>query len=155
MTPQVLSRRISLLATLALLAVTGCNESADQAVPLPPLLNKATAGSGWGSACPPGNETDRKKIEAAGKLAVSPEMEQRLKKEFPPGTHNDRLIAALTAQGFTIAAPCETDKTIQQASFFWTESGFHVANVFATVYWKLDERGRVVWTKGFIFYSGL
>jgi hypothetical protein len=143
-----------LFATVAAIGLTGCIETEQQAVPLPPLLHKATAGGGWASACPPRSENERKMIETS-RLAVSPEVEQRLRDEFPPGSDEDRLIAVLTAQGFKLVAPCETDQTIQRAQFFRKGTGFLPYSTSATIYWKIDVQRRIVWTKGFVSYSGL
>ncbi|MFY9260561.1 MAG: hypothetical protein WAO71_08650 [Gallionella sp.] len=137
------------------LFLVGCNESSGEITPLPPLLKKATAGSGWSSACPPKNEKERQMIESSGKLAVSPQVEQRLRDEFPSGSNDELLIAALLAQNFKLGKPCDTDPTIQRASFFQKGTGLLPYSTIATVYWKVDEQRRIVWTKGFVSYSGL
>jgi hypothetical protein len=146
---------VTLFATAASLTLSGCLESSASTTPLPPLLQKATAGSGWSSACPSRNEKEQKMIETTGQFAVSPEVEQRLRDQFPPGSNESRLIAALTTQGFKQEAPCETDQTIQRASFFRKGTGILPYDIGATVYWKIDEQGRIVWTKGFVAYGGL
>ncbi len=155
MTHHFHSLCIVFIVTVACLFLVGCNESDQQTTTLPPLLQKTKAGGGWDSACPPRNEKERKMIEMVGRLAVSPEVEQRLRDEFPPGSSDDRLVAVLTAQGFKLIEPCETDQTIQRASFFQKGTGIIPYDVNATVYWKIDNQRRVIWTKGFLSYSGL
>lgn len=91
----------------------------------------------------------------ASGLAVSPEVDRRLRDEFPPGSNDDRLVAVLKAQGFKFVAACETDQTIRRASFFQKGTGLVPYDVDANVYWKIDGQRRIVWTKGFVAYSGL
>lgn len=94
-------------------------------------------------------------IEIMRQLAVSPEVEQRLRDQFPPGSDDQRLISSLTAQGFSLVKPCETDQTIQRASFFQKGTGILPYDIFASVYWKIDDQRHIIWTKGFVSYSGL
>lgn len=106
--------------------------------PLPPLLEKATASGGWFGACPP--EGDGRQ-----KLAISPELDQRLQQQFSPGTPEQQLVAVLSDQGFRRAASCKNDPTIHRMEF-------EREQVRAAVYWKSDDAARTVWTKGFVFY---
>jgi hypothetical protein len=138
-----------IIATTAGLALTGC--VAMQGRPeLPPLLQHATAGGGWDSACPPANDEERKLVELAP-LRVSPQMQQRLEAAFPEGTHEDLLVAELTSQGFKSGPSCKLDQTIRSASYHHRSSGFlDFADLWATVFWKVDDRRRIVWTKGIL-----
>lgn len=121
---------------------------------LPALLAHATAGSGWGSACPARNDSERAQI-ARSKLAVSPELSARLELQFPPGTPAAALTQALSRDGFGAATACDADPTIMRATFFQKGSGLLPYDVNATVYWKVAGDDKIVWTKGFIFYAGL
>ena len=146
---------ILLIVTLASVVLAGCTESLHKASTQPTLLKGVTAGSGWGTPCPPRNEQEQKIIEASGKLAISPELQQRLQSEFPPGTSEDRVIAALISQGFKLEPSCATDKTIQRASFFQAGTVILPTDIAADIYWKLDGQRRIVWTKGFVMFIGL
>jgi len=110
----------------------------NQPRPLPPLLQKVTAGGGYWGACPP---------EAFEPLALSPELNQRLAVQFPPGTTEEDLTRDLAAQGFRRLENCKGDDSIRSMAF-----GTNAMR--AAVFWKADE-GRLVWTKGFVFYNSL
>ncbi len=112
--------------------------------PLPPLLSnvRATRGGVWG-ACPSDN---RRRLESPIKgEPLSPELDERLWRQFPPGTPEARLISALAEQRFEQPIPCKDDETIRSANFF--QQGTR-----AEVFWKVDQANNIVWTKGFIFY---
>jgi len=147
-------RALIAMAFLGLVMIVS-EDSRSQARGLPPLLRNTTAGSGWGSACPPRTDQERQFIATAKKLAVSPELEQRLNDAFPPGSDDANLIAALKIQGFMIVIPCDTDPSIEQASFFQQGSGLLSYSTSATVFWKSDEKHHIVWTKGFVWHTGL
>ncbi|HTQ99022.1 MAG TPA: hypothetical protein VMH83_03490 [Candidatus Acidoferrum sp.] len=143
----------TLCALMLACTFAGCS-SFKNPQPLPPLLDKATAGSGYASACPARNETERK-LMAQSKLASSREVDMRLEREFPAGTDAALLSKYLAAQGFKPEAPCEGDASVQRASFFRKGVGFLPYDTSATVYWKVDAQQRIVWTKGFLFFIGL
>jgi hypothetical protein len=105
---------------------------------LPPLLRDVSAGGGWWGACPPEGDGRRE-------LALSPELNRRLEDQFPPGTSEQRLIRVVSDQGFHRAASCQSDPTIHIATFGRPD-------MRAAVYWKSDDAGSIVWTKGFVFY---
>jgi len=88
-------------------------------------------------------------------IAISPELDARLKQQFPPGTSEQALVNALMSQGFKRVGSCHTDASIQQASFSKPGTGILPYDIGADVYWKHDDRGRIVWTKGLVQYSGL
>jgi hypothetical protein len=123
---------------------------------LPPLLQNITAGGGWGSACPPCDETEAKWFALwGGKLGISPEFSQRLQGEYPPGSDEEELIQALKKQGFRISATCKCDQSIRIAEFYAKGEGFLPYSAGAHAFWKRDNAGRIIWTKGFVFYEGL
>jgi len=92
---------------------------------------------------------------AGRKLAVSPELSDRLGQQFPPGSPASGLEEELSADGFGPPTACAADPTIMSASFFQKGEGLPPYDVNAAVYWKADGGGKIVWTKGFIFYTGL
>ena len=146
------TRRFSRLGYViaAAAAVTGCASTKE----LPTLLAHATAGSGWASACPGRNENERAMM-AARTLAVSPELADRLSRQFPPGSPASALKDELSTDGFEPPSACEADPTIMGAAFFQKGSGLFAYDVNASVYWKADGDGKIIWTKGVIFYTGL
>src|SRR5438445_5367667 len=106
---------VLIVAVLHLLSA--CSLFAPPEPPTPPLLVNVTAGSGYWGACPPANNTEAQMIQTAGKLALSPELNQRLINEFPLGSNESRLIEALTKQGFEMLPPCKADESIHRAGF--------------------------------------
>ncbi|SEK13785.1 hypothetical protein [Paraburkholderia diazotrophica] len=134
---------ISITATLTL----GLMLSAYAQAPneLPTLLRDVTAHGGYWGACPP----------TSGALAISPELDSRLKNNFPPGSDGQKLEGTLVKEGFHIDGVCNTDGSIHIAGFFRKGVGLLRYDVSAQVYWKVDQEGRVVWTKGFVMYIGL
>lgn len=92
---------------------------------------------------------------ARSKLAVSPELSDRLGRRFPPGSPASALKDELSTIGFEAPSACEADPTITAAAYFQKGSGLLAYDVNASVYWKADGEGRIIWTKGFIFYRGL
>jgi hypothetical protein len=122
--------------------------------PLPPLLQNVTAGGGWWGACPP--ETPEAAVAREGRpLALSPELNQRLGQSFPPGTSDTRLVDTLRAQGFEILSPCKADAFIHVAAFTQHGGGVLSYPMTANIYWKVDERGNILWAKGFVRYIAL
>jgi hypothetical protein len=88
-------------------------------------------------------------------LAISPEFNSRLEKSFPPGSAEQALIDSLEKQGFVLNGHCKSDPTINEASFHANGTGFLPYATIAAAYWQADAEGRIVWTKGFVRYSGL
>lgn len=122
--------------------------------PLPPLLRDVSAGGGWWGACPPENPDDARMQE--GGLALSPELNQRLSRSFPPGSSEMKMMKALRLQGFQLlSSPCKNDHSIHLARFTQVGGGMLVYPITAEVFWKVDPTGSIVWTKGFVMYLGL
>lgn len=88
-------------------------------------------------------------------LALSPELQERLVHEFPPGSGEQRLVLALREQGFILLPPCKGDRSIRSAAFNQHGGGLIWDPLTAKVFWKVDDRGKIVWTKGFAWYTGL
>jgi hypothetical protein len=137
----------ALLSTAAALAA--CAEPLRPATP--PLLLNATASSGWAGGCPPhANELAFAKPEAHAL-----QVEARLARDFPVGTPEQALVAALTRQGFKPDAACDNDPTIHRAMFYQTGGGFFGPYpAMANIAWKVDSEGRIVWTKANLMYTG-
>ena len=138
--------RIIVLVVLIVAGATAYRMSFSQP-PLPPILRKATAGGGWWGACPPVSKAEQTMM-AHRPLAVSPELDRRLAVQFPPGSDQNGLVIALTQEGFATDKVCPNDRSIHIA---W----FNAKAVTASIFWKVDEVGTIVWTKGFIAYDGL
>lgn len=121
--------------------------TAEPEPPTPALLRGIGAGGGWSSACPP--------LRPDTKLALSPELNVRLAREFPPGTTELRLIEELAKMGFSQPLACEGDPTTRSA-FFKQHGGslYHLA-MAARVFWKVDDSGILIWTKGFAEFDGI
>jgi hypothetical protein len=96
-----------------------------------------------------------KLVEGARKLARSPLFNSRLVRDFPPGSSEGVLISSMTAQGFVPSGKCRSDASIHIASFHANGRGFLGYATDAQVYWRADQNGRVIWTKGFVAYTGL
>ncbi len=88
-----------------------------------------------------------------GGEALSPELNQKLAVQFPPGSSADSLVRTLTAQGFKLTGTCQTDSTIHRAGFGGPTRG-SIFETHAEIYWK-TEGDTVVWTKGFVMFMGL
>ena len=122
--------------------------------PLPTLLRNVSAGGGWWGACPP--ETPAETQERRGHpVAVSPELNRRLAKLFPPGSSENVLVDTLRAQGFELMPSCKGDHSIRVAAFNQHGGGALLMPITANIFWKVDEAGNIVWTAGFVSYLGL
>ena len=143
-----------IVGILVAFPTNGHTQSSDPS--LPKLLQNVTATGGYMSACPPSNSTEEMMLKTwKGRLAISPEFNQRLRDEFPPGSEEKRLIQTLTTQGFMIIGQCDKDPTIWQATFNKKGQGFLRYDTSALVFWKSDVHKRLIWTKGMIFRTGL
>ncbi|MCX4164353.1 MULTISPECIES: hypothetical protein [Paraburkholderia] len=94
-------------------------------------------------------------LKTMGRLGTSPELDARLNAGFPPGTDDLKLKRTLTEQGFRVDGACKTDGSIHIAGFFRKGVGLLSYDVSAQIYWKVDQVGHIVWTKGFVMYIGL
>ena len=119
--------------------------------PAPPLLQNVTAAGGWFGACPPRNEREATSRAKSGE-ALSPQLNQRLAEQFPPGSREEPLVKSLSEQGFKPLEPCQNDATIRSAHFKGPTRGA-LFDINAVVYWK-TQSGTLVWTKGFVSFDG-
>lgn len=149
---QKLIMAMKSIVTLALVcsALSACGESLSP--PLPPLLKGATSTGGANFLCAQGQGQG----STPDTVSHSPEMVQRLEREFPVGSQASELRNALSRQGFVIHDACSPDKSISWASFSQTGgNGITVMAAFGKVHWKEDEAGRIVWTTGDTAFRGL
>jgi hypothetical protein len=120
-----------ILVAIASSALYGCARER-----LPPLLDGIHDSSGPdGTLCPGPDKVG----------PFSSELERRLRQQFPGGSPESRLVAALKAQGFLVftSRDCLNDKAIRSALF--TNSSDE-----ASVYWKADSAHRLIWTKAIL-----
>ena len=115
--------------------------------PTPALLRGVGAGGGYVSACPP--------LRPDAKLALSPELNIRLLREFPPGTAEAHLLGELVKMGFSQPRACEGDPTTRSAFFKQHGGSLNHPAMAARVFWKVDDSGALVWTKGFAAFEGV
>ena len=132
---------IRLMATAASICVSGCQRS------LPPLLQGASSKGGIGYGCA---ELNDPASPPGPQFTQSPEMVERLRKEFPPGSPSKRIEASLQRQGFTLNGACSSDRTVHSAQFRGNRN-----EVVANVYWRQTPDGRVIWTFGDVAYTFL
>ena len=120
--------------------------------PLPPLLRHVSAAAGYVGGCPAGTPAEARRQHP---LALSPELNQRLIREFPHGSSGKRIEEVLTRQRFHMLPPCQNDRSIRAALFHQIGGGFFGPYpIRATVYWKVNRGNKIVWTKGFVEYTG-
>jgi hypothetical protein len=134
----------------ACLALSACGESVSP--PLPPLLQDASAGGGSNFLCEPGSALGSTPETASH----SPQIVERLRRDFPPGTQAKKLRAVLVQQGFRLHIACSPDGSVSWAEF--TQKGGDGITAMAAsgmVYWKEDRSGRLVWATGNIGFRGL
>jgi hypothetical protein len=74
---------------------------------------------------------------------------------YPEGSSAKKLEADLQNQGFAISG-CENEPLERMAVFDQSGGdGITSMSAFATVNWKSDADGKLVWTTGNITYRGL
>jgi hypothetical protein len=133
-----------------LLALSSCGPQDT----LPPLLRNLEARGVYANACPV--PPDLKAAVARLGLADSPELDRRLNVEFPTGTPESKLVLKLHNIGFRTLGHCKGDQTISIVRYDQAAQ----PNVFlffpmtATIFWKVDKNGNIIWSKGFVFYTG-
>jgi hypothetical protein len=137
------------LVVVGLLAA-GCSPSPQ----LPPLLQDASTTGGSNFLCHPA-DTRGGQGTTPGTVSHSPQIVARLHRDFPVGSPSDKLVSTLRQQGFTLHR-CEVDNAIGYALFSQKE-GFAIMSypASASIYWKADTQGRLIWTTGDIGYRGL
>jgi hypothetical protein len=135
-------KNVGLSVALTLIAVnlSGCGGT------LPLLLVGASAAGGYLGGCAQPNG-------AHSPLALSPRFNQRLAKQFPPGSPASKLEAELLAEGFELGGACPEDQTILTAHYLQKYYGLEQAS--AVVFWKTDASGDIVRTEGFLSFNGL
>jgi hypothetical protein len=142
--------RSSLTLLLAAALMAACTAPLQPATP--PLVAQATSLGSWDSGGCPARAND---LSAKYPEAHSPVMEQRLASQFPVGTPEAELMAALDRQGFRATTACDNDPTIHRALFVQSGgSGFGPLPARARVAWKVDGQGRILWTKANVVYEG-
>lgn len=130
---------------------TGCAPSPT----LPPLLRDAHTTGGSNFLC----DVDMVRRGTVGTtpdtVSHSPEIVGRLGHDFPAGSSAASLSSYLRQQGFTLHR-CVSDRTIGYA-LFSQEAGSAILSypASASIFWKADGRGRLIWTTGDIGYHGL
>lgn len=133
------------LAIFACLALAACSEPLTPSTP--PLLQGAKefrAGDQWIGQCP-----EHAARGLGPPVTGSEEIDARLKAQFPPGSEAARLAEALRGQGFVLEGPCLGDRSILQAWFRQSGGGwFGPYPAVASVNFKVDPEGRVVWAYG-------
>ena len=76
------------------------------------------------------------------------DLDQRLAARYPAGSSASALAKDLRRQGFKLRESCGTDVSVHWATH---RSGWR----FANIYWKVDPRGNLVWTRGYVAWDGL
>jgi len=138
------------LVSVAAASLMACSVRLTPATP--PLLQGADVVGSWDSHGCPAHAND---LSAKYTEAHSPRMEERLARDFPAGTPESVLVVSLTRQGFKPEAACDNDGSIHRASFNQSGGGlFGPYPALSEVAWKVDSRGRIVWTKADVMYIG-
>ena len=131
----------------------GCVEPLDP--PLPALLEGARSTGGSNSLCEP-DAFDGIGGTTPETASHSPEIVQRLNRDFPPGVPAEQLRQSLVIQGFVIHDACSSDGSVSLAVFRQRGgNGITSFPAFGTVHWKKDEAGRIIWVTGDIHFTGL
>ena len=111
---------------------------------VPEIVRGSTAKGGLWGACPSAEQANGREE------ALSPKFTARLNERFPHGSPEKNLIDALRGEGFTGPNSCESNNSIKWAGFRLNGN-----EVVAQAYWKTDQLGRIIWTKGFVAYTFL
>ena len=137
----------------AVASVSGCSVMLLRALsgdPLPVLLQNLKASGGIWDGCP-ANSSYEAHLQANFPSAESPELNSRLRKQFPVGSDDVLIIDGLKQQGFRSFSVCASDKSVKEADFKQV-NGLTPAR--SSVYWKVDKFHHIEWTRGFIAYDG-
>jgi hypothetical protein len=123
---------------------------------VPSFLAGVHAEGGYWTSCPIKSSTAlerelKKGFEFPPK--GNPAIDQRLEALFPAGSPESKLLEFLIKEGFSLDAPCETDLLARSASF--SQKRYFLTATDSTVVWKVDDKNKITWIKGDIFYIGL
>ena len=110
----------------------------------PPLIEDATIDNNPISVCPTLTS------ESRARSGLSPVFDGRLRRGFPPGTPETKLVAVLNSQGFQSQPSCTNEPSIHSAQ--WGQGGDRMPMV-AVAAWKVDDHSRIVWTRGYLAHS--
>ncbi|MVZ97884.1 hypothetical protein EUU23_09200 [Sphingorhabdus sp. IMCC26285] len=149
---KVAEQQLSYLI-VGLLALYGCADKVTP--PTPPLLQNVSAAGGWWNAgCPPRDATEAEFFEPSQE-ALSPELMERLSREFPVGSDASRLERNLKEQGFSFSLPCDGLSAIHLGEFSQNGGGFNGPYpIFAQIVWEQDDAGKILWTKATVSFTG-
>ena len=87
--------------------------------------------------------------------ALSPQLMERLTRQFPAGSDASRLERTLKKQGFSLRRPCDGLSTIHQGDFRQKGGGFYGPYpIWAQIAWEQDDAGRIMWAKGTVAFTG-
>lgn len=138
---------------VGLLALGGCADKLTP--PTPPLLqNVSAAGGWWNGGCPPRNATEAQLFEQS-REALSPELMERLTRQFPVGSDASQLEHNLNEQGFTFRLPCDGHSAIHLGEFRQRGGGFYGPYpIFAQIAWEQNNAGEIMWIKGTVAFTG-
>jgi len=115
------------------------------------LVKGATSGGGVSYSCEAGPAP-----AADPKYASSPELVERLRASFPPGSASSRLRLSLVNQGFMLHGKCPpVAGQLLDPSVSWAQFRRNGNEVVANVYWRQAADGQVLWTFGEVFYTSL
>ncbi len=132
----------------AALLIAACSE---QSPPLPPLLQDATTTGGITDLCEDNDAEPSEPVTNASTVSHSPEIVERLERDFPRGSNSEDLKAALLEMGFKML-PCPGAFAARFDQADGDES--NSKQITSTIVWKADPDGRIVWTTGDIAYTG-
>jgi hypothetical protein len=138
------------VALCAALTLAGCGGVTPLDPPTPPLLQEVGgAGGWWNGGCPPDSPSQRPEDEA-----LSPELTERMRRAFPPGSDARRLEATLRNQGFHFRSDtCSSD--VRVAEFGQTGGGFAGPYpMFAQIAWSEGADRRLLWIKSTVSFTG-
>ena len=87
--------------------------------------------------------------------ALSPELMERLARQFPAGSDASQMERILKEQGFSLRLPCDGLSAIRLGEFRQKGGGFNGPYpVFAQIAWEQNNAGRIMWTKGTVSFTG-
>lgn len=138
---------------LAVLPLAACE---DFSPPTPPLLIGVSARGGWWEGGCPALSGDEVGLRDPALEALSPELTERLRSQFPVGSDARRLERSLRDQGFGAVVPCANAPAVRKMEFRQSVDGFFGPRpgIYASVAWE-ERRGRIMWTKGHVAFSDL